>query len=136
MPFITCTFLNTWSDKSGFSAGACALTIAVLTRHASSPAAATAVFIDPSFMPTPAALRTRPSKKKGRDGAAQCVRKKTRPRLLGGRGRLTEVRGAVNLLAGIGHRDLRALREVHVRVAALDDAANQRDRHARLHGRG
>src|SRR4029453_6258326 len=55
------------------------------------------------------------------------------PRLLSGRRRLAEARGAINLLARVSHGDLRALREVHVRVAALADAADEGDRHARLH---
>src|SRR5262245_29389119 len=80
-------------------------------------------------------LKVRPysSKKKGREIAAQMsLPKELCPRLLCGRRRLTEVRGAIDLLARVGHRDLRALREVHVRVAALDDAADQRDRHTGL----
>src|SRR5262249_42044721 len=55
--------------------------------------------------------------------------------LLRSRRRLAEVGGPIDLLARVGHRDLRALREIHVRIAALDDTADERDRHAGLHGR-
>src|SRR5438132_12154717 len=83
--------------------------------------------------PQPWSSSVDPQKKGPRDVAALDVSgEKLRPRLLRGRRRLAEVRGAVNFLARIGHRDLRALREVHVRVAALDDAADERDRHARF----
>src|SRR5258705_48065 len=135
MPFITCTFFNTWSDSSGLWAGCWAFTIATTIRHAKSAATATVVLVDPRLMLSPARTSVA-GKAKGRDGAARDADRNGRPRLLGGRCRLAEVRGAVDLLARIGHRDLRALREVHVRVAALHDAADERDGHARLHGRG
>src|SRR6188474_1155308 len=54
------------------------------------------------------------------------------PRLLSGRRGLSEVRGPVDLLTRVGHRDLRALREVHVRVAALHHATDEGNRHTGL----
>src|ERR1044071_7770800 len=146
MPFITCTFLNTWSDSSGFSAACWAFTAATPARHATSAATATVVLVAPRLMLAPHSkadltvglydsggrLKNEGPRRRG----PGMPKRRVRPRLLGGRRRLAEVRGPIDLLAGIGHRDLRALREVHVRIAALDDAPDQRDRHARLHRGG
>src|SRR5689334_25173217 len=99
--------------------------MAVPTRHASSPAATMVVFID--------ALPARSKKRAATNRGPACLARNLRPRLLSGRRRLAEVRGAVNFLARVGDRDLRALREIHVRVAALDHPADERDGHARLH---
>src|SRR5262245_49891961 len=116
---------------------------AMPARHASSAAPAAVVFIDPSVMHSPwrrnppsrFALRRGPPrrKKKGREIAAPMSSpNELCPRLLSGRRRLAEVRGPINFLARVSHGDLRALGEVHVRVAALDHATNEGNRHARL----
>src|SRR5437016_4391888 len=107
MPFITWTFLNTWSDVGGFSAaaGACAFRMPTPRSAANSAAATTVVPIDPRFMRSPSEVL--PTNDKGRMSAALMI-EKLRALLRGfSRRRLAEVRRAVDLLAAVGFGDLR-----------------------------
>src|SRR4051812_10823796 len=98
---------------------------------ANSAAAATVVPIDPRLMRSPKSVRGTTYKKEGPHHDAAPLRTNEQNRLLCGFGRrgLAEIRRPIDFLARVGQRDLRALGKVHVRVAALDDAADQRDVH-------
>jgi hypothetical protein len=67
IPFMTWTFLKTWSEIGGLSVGACALTIATPSREAINAAAANVVFLDPNVMLSPAARSPVITNKKGRE---------------------------------------------------------------------